>query len=220
MEEPVAPAMWGRPKTVDEVYAAHREVSGLVVPGYLGPSDSRSISAKNPWGYAMNSYIAVSGNDEQVDGAGHASNAMNGVFPTQNWSWSPRPRVKMGNVVVGLGKVTLVGERPPSSDLYFGRWTMTDFDTVMANPNLEFSVIATDAEGNPCPSPGYFRADDVRNPCAATHFWSMHPGGGLWLLGDGAVVFLDYSAAATVLPAMASIDGVVTTDTTYSSPSH
>lgn len=207
MEEPAAPAIWKRPTTVPEVYDVHREVSSLVVPAYLCPSDTQAQPIKNPWGYGMNSYVAVSGNDEQVDAAGHASNAKNGIFPTQNWSWSPRPTVKSSKVVAGLGKVTLVGERPPSSDLYFGRWTMTDFDTVMGNPNLEFSVIATDADGNPCPSPGYFRHDDARNPCAATHFWSMHPGGGSWLLGDGAVVFLDYSAALTVLPAMASIDG-------------
>lgn len=218
MEEPVAADIWRRPTTLEAVYAAHRETSSLVVPGYLCPSDARAPMGVNPWGYALNSYLAVSGNDERIDASGHASNATNGVFPTQHWSWSPRPTVKIANVVSGLGKVTLVGERPPSADRYFGRWTMTDFDTVMANPNLEFSVIATDAEGNPCPSPGYFRHDDVRNPCAATHFWSMHPGGGAWLLGDGAVVFLDYAAATTVLPAMASIDGVDTTGTTFSTP--
>ena len=43
----------------------------------------------------------------------------------------------------------------------------------------------------------------------------MHPGGGGWLFGDGAVAFLNYSAATTVLPAMASIDGVVSSDPVY-----
>lgn len=207
MEEMAAPEMWKRPVTLEAVYQVHREVAGLAMPAYACPSDQHAAAGNNPWGYAMNSYLAVSGNDEHVDGQGHASNATNGVFPTQNWDWSPRPRMTMAKVVAGLGKVTLVGERPVSSDRYFGRWTMTDFDTVMANPNLEFSVIATDAAGNPCPSPGYFRADEPGDPCAATHFWSMHPGGGSWLLGDGAVVFIDYSAATTVLPAMASVDG-------------
>ncbi len=219
MEEPAAPAVWKRPMTLEDVYAVHRDVSGLVVPAYLCPSDQHAAPIRNPWGYGLNSYIAVSGNDERVDAAGHASNAVNGVFPTQNWTWSPRPKVSVAKVVAGLSKVTLVGERPPSSDRYYGRWTMTDFDTVMANPNMEFSIIATDSEGNACPSPGYFRQDDVRNPCAATHFWSMHPGGGSWLLGDGSVVFLEYSAATTVLPAMASIDGVDTSDSMYVSPS-
>ncbi len=219
MEEPAAPAIWKRPTTLEDVYAVHREVSGLVVPGYLCPSDQHAGPIPNTGGYGLNSYVAVSGNDERVDEAGHASNAVNGVFPTQNWTWSRRPKVTAAKVVAGLSKVTIVGERPPSSDRYYGRWTMTDFDTVMASPNMEFSIIATDAEGNACPSPGYFRHDDVRNPCAATHFWSMHPGGGAWLLGDGAVVFLEYSAATTVLPAMASIDGVATGEATYVAPS-
>jgi prepilin-type N-terminal cleavage/methylation domain-containing protein len=219
MEESAAPDLWSRADTLDGVYATHPQVSSLVIPGYLCPSDTQGSQGRNAWNYGMNSYLAVSGNNEHVDDDGHASNATNGVFPTQNWTWSLRPTVTVAKVVNGLSKVTLVGERPASSDRYFGRWNMTDFDTVMANPNMEFSVIATDASGNPCPSPGYFRSDDPRNPCAATHFWSMHPGGGSWLLGDGAVVFLDYSAATTVLPAMASIDGVVSDSSIFTAAS-
>lgn len=218
MEESAAPDLWAQADTLDAVYATHPQVSSLVIPGYLCPSDTQAGKGKNTWGYGMNSYLAVSGNNEHVDDDGHASNATNGVFPTQSWTWSERPSVTVAKVTAGLSKVTMVGERPASSDRYFGRWNMTDFDTVMANPNMEFSVIATDASGNPCPSPGYFRPDDARNPCAATHFWSMHPGGGSWLLGDGAVVFLDYSAATTVLPAMASVDGIVCTDETFTAP--
>lgn len=218
MEEQVAPDIWSGATTLDAVYAAHDEVKRIQAPSYLCPSDPLTAQGNNPWGYAMNSYLAISGNNEHVDDDGHASNATNGVFPTQNWGWSPRPKVTHAKVTAGLSKVTLVGERPLSSDRYFGRWAMTDFDTVMANPNMEFSIIATDQQGNACPSPGYFRNDDQRNPCAATHFWSMHPGGGCWLLGDGAVVFMDYSAATTVLPAMASIDGVVSSDDIYTTP--
>lgn len=218
-EEPAAAEMWSRADTVAAAYTTHPQVSKLVIPGYLCPSDSQGNQGLNAWGYGMTSYLAVSGNNEHVDDAGHASNATNGVFPTQNWTWSPRPTVTVAKVIAGLSKVTIVGERPASSDRYFGRWTMTDFDTVLANPNMEFSIIATDANGRPCPSPGYFRSDDPKNPCAATHFWSMHPRGGSWLLGDGAVVFLDYSAATTVLLAMASVNGITpTADTITASP--
>lgn len=217
-EESAAPNLWGSADTLEKVYSTHPQVSALIIPGYLCPSDTQASQGKNAWGYGMNSYLAVSGNNEHVDTNGHASNATNGVFPTQSWDRSPRPTVTMAKVTAGLSKVTFVGERPASSDRYFGRWNMTDFDTVMANPNMEFSVIATDASGSPCPSPGYFRSDDPRNPCAATHFWSMHPGGGLWLFGDGSVAFLDYSAATTVLPEMASIDGTVPADDVYTTP--
>jgi prepilin-type N-terminal cleavage/methylation domain-containing protein len=200
-------SLWRTPATIDAVYALFRELSAIPVPSYCCPSDTQAAKGKSPWGHQPTSYLAVSGNDESIDGEGHASNARNGLFPTQNWSWSRRPRITMAKVTAGLSKVAAVGERPPSSDLRYGRWNMTDFDTVMGNPNLEFSVIPTDQNGQACPSPGYFRADRPDNPCAATHFWSFHPQGGNWLSGDGSVGFVTYDAGTTVLPAMSSIDG-------------
>jgi prepilin-type N-terminal cleavage/methylation domain-containing protein len=207
METSEIVSLWSQPATLDEAYAMFWQVSGIRVPSYTCPSDAQAMKGVSPWGYGMTSYLAVSGNDEFVDDNGHASNARNGVFPTQNWSWSPRPKVTMKNIVAGLSKVAMVGERPPSSTLYYGRWNMTDFDTVMGNPNMEFSVIPTGRNGEACPSPGYYRADTPDNPCAATHFWSFHPGGGKWLLADGAVTWIGYEAGTTVLPAMSSIDG-------------
>lgn len=211
-------ALWAAPATVDEAYTTFWNVSRQWVPQYVCPSDGLATQGLNPWNYGMTSYLAVSGNDEYVDDDGHASNARNGVFPTQNWSWSPRPRVTTGKLTAGLGKVVMAGERPPSANRYFGRWNMTDFDTVMGNPNLEFSVIPADDLGNACPSPGYFGPDSPGNPCAATHFWSFHPGGGTWLLADGAVRFMTYDAALTVLPAMSSIDGSTAAGEVLSQP--
>jgi prepilin-type N-terminal cleavage/methylation domain-containing protein len=200
-------SLWSQPATIDEAHAMFWKVSGIQVPSYICPSDAQAVKGVTPWGYGMTSYLAVSGNDEFIHDDGHASNARNGVFPTQNWSWSPRPRVSMKKITIGLSKVAIVGERPPSSTLYYGRWNMTDFDTVMGNPNMEFSAVATGMNGEPCPSPGYYRADVPENPCAATHFWSFHPGGGRWLQADGAVTFIGYEVGTTVLPVMASIDG-------------
>lgn len=201
-------SMWNQPATLNEAYAMFWKVSGIRVPSYICPSDAQAMKGTNPWGYGMTSYLAVSGNDEFVDDNGHASNARNGVFPTQDWSWSPRPQITMKKITVGLSKVAIVGERPPSSTLYYGRWNMTDFDTVMGNPNMEFSIIPTGRNGQACPSPGYYQADEPNNPCAATHFWSFHPGGGRWLQADGAVTFIGYEAGTTVLPMMSSINGL------------
>ena len=33
------------------------------------------------------------------------------------------------------------------------------------------------------------------------HFWSLHPGGGMCLFGDGHVQFLSYAAGTQVTPA-------------------
>jgi prepilin-type N-terminal cleavage/methylation domain-containing protein len=207
METSEIVALWSTPTDLEQAYAMFWKVSGMRVSHYTCPSDALAAQGTNPWGYAMTSYLAVSGNDEYVDDEGHASNARNGVFPTQNWTWSRRPKITMAKITAGLGKVVMVGERPPSSNRYFGRWNMTDFDTVMANPNMEFSVIPADGAGRPCPSPGYFGPADPVDPCAATHFWSFHPGGGTWLMADGAVTFMTYAAGPTVLPGMSSIDG-------------
>ena len=218
LEEQTGHALWGQPTTLAEVYATHAAVSELIIPSFLCPSDWHAATGKNRWGYGLTNYLAISGNNEHLDDEGHASNATNGVFPTQNWSWSRRPTVTTAHLTAGLSHVTVVGERPISADRYFGRWTMTDFDTVLANPNMEFSVITTDNQGNPCPSPGFFRDDEPDNPCAATHFWSLHPGGGFWLMADGSVHFLAYSAATTILPAMASVDGTIPDAITFASP--
>ena len=218
LEEQTGHALWAKPTTLSEVYSTHAAVSERGITEFLCPSDPGAAQGNNPWGYGMTNFLAISGNNEFVDAEGHASNATNGVFPTQNWTWSLRPTVTATNLTAGLSHVTLAGERPISTDRYFGRWSMTDFDTVLANPNMEFSVITTDNYGNPCSAPGYFRDDEIDNPCAATHYWSLHPGGGSWLIADGSVQFLTYATATTILPAMASVDGTVPNATTFLAP--
>jgi prepilin-type processing-associated H-X9-DG protein len=47
----------------------------------------------------------------------------------------------------------------------------------------------------------------VQNPTSACHNWSLHPGGGNWLLGDGSVRFITYNAATTTLVDMSSMNG-------------
>jgi prepilin-type processing-associated H-X9-DG protein len=77
---------------------------------------------------------------------------------------------------------------------------------MLANPNREVAIV-TQANGQPCPSPAYFQDDLLTNNCSAMHFWSVHPGGGNWLLADGSARFLNYDAGTTILPAMASMNG-------------
>jgi prepilin-type processing-associated H-X9-DG protein len=61
----------------------------------------------------------------------------------------------------------------------------------------------------PCPNNGpfYFQPGDLRNNCDASHFWSLHPGGGNFLFADGSVHFLSYRIGSTILPDMATIAG-------------
>ena len=46
----------------------------------------------------------------------------------------------------------------------------------------------------------------IQNTCDQMHFWSLHPGGSIFLLADGSVRFMNYSANS-ILPALATKDG-------------
>jgi prepilin-type processing-associated H-X9-DG protein len=60
---------------------------------------------------------------------------------------------------------------------------------------------------NTCPTGPYsFGPGTMQNPCDTFHFWSLHSGGSNFLFADGAVRFLNYSAAP-LLPALSTRAG-------------
>jgi len=184
----------GSVQTLDEWYAQWDALQKVGMKAYLCPSDARF---KHSSGVALTSYCGVTGNDER-----EGSDARNGMFAVQTWDYQkPARKIKMASVTDGLSNTIIIGERPPSSDMYWGWWPWTDSDTLLAHPNRETYTISG------CTPPEYFRPDRVNNPTAACHYWSLHPGGGNWLLGDGSVRFITYNAATTTLVDMASING-------------
>jgi prepilin-type N-terminal cleavage/methylation domain-containing protein/prepilin-type processing-associated H-X9-DG protein len=195
-----------------QVADAINAIGGNQVGTYMCPSDplvaSKSPGTPPAGGRALTSYLGVTGSDEWLEAGFYGSNARNGMFPVYAWAGSTQDRsgLKVAAVTDGLSNTTAVGERPPadpvtSGGYRWGWWRGSDFNALMANPNRETSIVTG------CPDPGYFRPDSPNNRCAASHYWSMHPGGANWLLGDGSVRFVAYSAGTTVLPAMASRDG-------------
>jgi len=226
LEQDAVARPWDGNKTVNDVYATHDAMKGVRVAALLCPSDPSVSAGPNRYGYEFNSYLGVTGSNESLADVQvnpgvfrqHGCNATNGFFPTigwgeylppGQWSWPARPKVTIATAASGTSNIIAVGERPPGGPTadprYFGRWIMTDFDTLLGLPNVEPGVIRADG-GVPCP-PSDYRADAPENPCAVTHYWSRHPGGGNWLYGDGSVHFLRYSINVNVLAARADITG-------------
>jgi len=161
------------------------------------PSDTLAL---NSTGAAITTYLGMTGNDEGPAGVG-GSDAKNGLFAPHTWQSSTiRRPVRMASITDGTSNSIAIGERPPSSDVYWGWWAYSDSDNILAHPSRELFTVSN------CNGNEVFRADVPRRNGAACHYWSMHTGGGNWLLCDGSVRFITYSNAA-IITQMASING-------------
>jgi len=122
---------------------------------------------------------------------------------------------KMTDITDGTSNTLMVGERPPSSDLNYGWWFAGagydgsgTGDVVLGSTDIPY------ASSLGCPAsavgfqPGVFvgSSNGITAFCHQAHFWSMHTGGGNWLMGDGSVRFMAYSGNA-VLPALVTKAG-------------
>jgi prepilin-type N-terminal cleavage/methylation domain-containing protein len=166
------------------------------------PSDSLAEQAHSS-GAAVTSYLGVTGNDEWIESGFAGSNGRNGAFAVHSWAQATSKKpVLLTSFSDGTSNSLMIGERPPSHDLYWGWWAYSDFDNIMALPNKEEYV--TGVSG--CPMPGIFRPDLPTERCSVTHYWSMHTDGANWALGDGSVRFFTYASYNT-LRLMASISG-------------
>ena len=199
------------------------KATATFISAYLCPSDPReNAGGTYQWHVfddglnlsltlelAMTSYQGIRGKSGKDWPA--MSFDQQGVFawPDSDWA-APATGVRMSQISDGLSNTVMVGERPPPPDNSAGWWYFADsLWTIMEGPPLRWSF--TDSKGNgkgtPCPAPAYFSPGDLTDYCHTSHFWSFHPGGGNWLLCDGSVRFMPYSAATIVIPAMATIAG-------------
>ncbi len=173
-----------------------------VIPTYQCPSDPES--GKVHWTHqnrivATTSYLGVNGTN-------HA--ARDGVFFLES-------ATKLGDITDGTSNTLMVGERPPSADLWYGWWYAGNGFFGSGSPDMILGVreINTPPPSGvmnyleSCPlGPYNFTSGDPGEQCDTLHFWSHHPGGANFALCDGSVHFFAYDAD-DIMPQLATRAG-------------
>lgn len=189
-------------KTLHEALIPTMTCPSDIRGGQLSPPDSGGERS------ALTSYLGVSGRNQFREAPANGQDGM--LFINSG--------VRMAMVSDGTSNTLMVGERPPSSDLWYGWvWAGAGDSPYFGATDVVLGVL--ERPGTPAATPDFFRPGAVQDPGSTHryHFWSLHPGGANWLLADGSVRFIGYAAGGpqditgspyvpTIIEAMATRD--------------
>jgi len=157
------------------------------------PSDPRSdLTYVDPGGdAALTDYLGVNGRNQFREAGGQ-----DGVLYVN-------AKVKIVGITDGSSNTLLVGERPPSNTLLYGwMWAGSGDSPYFGTTDV---VLGVRERANPTSgTPDFYRPGTLIDPTDSHryHYWSLHPGGGMWLIGDGSVRFISYQAGTATFPFM------------------
>lgn len=177
--------------------ATHMHAS-TPIAAFSCPSDGRAEQPHNSRGYtvALTNYVGVAG-ISIVDGKG---------------TFFVDSAVRFSDITDGLSNTVMLGERPPSPDMFFGWWYAGYASRLRGAYDSTLGVRSENLTepgelGAICELPFYkFSQSDLYDYCNPLHFWSLHPHGGYFAFADGATRFLTYTGEE-VLPEMSTIAG-------------
>jgi prepilin-type N-terminal cleavage/methylation domain-containing protein/prepilin-type processing-associated H-X9-DG protein len=184
-------------------------VNGFQVKWGRCPADGRTqlqwVSGNTA--AALTSYLGVSGRDQFREAIAGSGNPGPGAkLPGQDGILYVNAGVKL-TMQDGTSNTIVVGERPPSNNLEYGwMWAGSGDSPYFGATDVVLGV--RERPGAPSGAPDFFRPGNLNDPqdLHRYHFWSLHPGGGMWLFADGHVGFLTYAVGTQNVAVVSGIN--------------